>query len=74
MTRILPPPLETFLKDAAAYTLCTLISIALSKWGNDSLSRLLQEAFGVFIPCIWMILYEAVSYPINRLVKSQRRG
>jgi hypothetical protein len=74
MTRILPPPLETFLKDAATYTLCTLISVALSKWGTDPSSRLLQAYFGVFIPCIWIVLHEAVSYPIHRLVKSQRRG
>jgi hypothetical protein len=74
MTRISPQPLGTFLKDAAAYTLCTLLSVILSRYGADPLSRLLQEAFGVLVPCIWIILYEAVSYPLDRLVKSQRRG
>jgi hypothetical protein len=76
MTRILPPPLETFLKDAAAYTLCTLLSVMLSCYGNYPILRLLQEYFGVLFltPCGWIILYEAALQPIHKLVKSQRRG
>jgi len=76
MTRILPPPLGTFLKDAAAYTLCTLLSVMLSRYATDPLSRSLQEYFGVLFltPCGWIILYEAALQPIHKLVKSQRRG
>jgi hypothetical protein len=76
MTKTLPSPLGTFLKDAAIYALCTLISVALSKWGNDPLSRLLQEYFGVLFltPCGWIILYEAALQPACAFVKRGRRG
>lgn len=76
MTRTLPLPLESFLKDAAAYTLCTLLSVMLSRYGTDPILRFLQETFGVLFltPCGWIILYEAALQPIHTLVKSQRRG
>ena len=45
MPKGIPPQITTFLKEAIGDTACTLISIALSKWGTDPLSHFLRADF-----------------------------
>lgn len=45
MPKTIPPQLTEFFKGAIGYTLCTLISIALSRYGTDPVSLLLRAYF-----------------------------
>ena len=76
MPKVIPPQLTEFLKGAIGYTLCTIISIALSKWGTDPLSHFLRAYFTFLFTTIpgLTILTLAIAYSvIRRLISSRRR-
>ena len=45
MPNISPPQLRDFFEGAAIYTVCAIISIALSRYGTDPLSLFLRAYF-----------------------------
>jgi hypothetical protein len=67
MPNISPPQLIEFFKGAAIYTICLLISIALSRYGNDPVSLFLRAYFTfLFTDTGITILALAMTYPFIR--------
>jgi hypothetical protein len=68
MPKAIPPQIAEFFKGAAGYTFCTLVSIALSRYGTDPVSLFLRAYF------TWLfttdtgitILALAMTYPFIR--------
>ncbi len=77
MPKAIPPQITEFFKGAAGYTLCTIISIALSKWGTDPLSLFLRAYFTLLfttIPGLTILALTIACFLIRRFIRTRRRG
>lgn len=68
MPNISPPQLIEFFKGAVIYTVCAIISIALSRYGTDPLSLFLRAYFAFLFTTDTgiTILALAMTYPFIR--------